>query len=55
MLVTIINKTDTSKVVILNSVDSVSSNGTSTTFTQDSITYSFTDANYRYVTVNPGS
>lgn len=55
MLVTIVKKADPAKVVILTAVDTVSDNGTTTTFTQDSMTYSFTNTLYRFVQVNPGS
>ena len=55
MLVTVIKRADPSKVVILNSVDSVVDNGTTTTFTQDSKTYAFLNADYRFVTVKAGS
>ena len=55
MLVTVVKKADPSKVIFLTAVDTVSDNGTATAFTQDSVTYTFTNTLYKFVQVNTGS
>ncbi len=52
MIVTVINKANPSHVVQFTAVSSYANNDVTATIIQDSVTYTFADSDYKFITIN---
>lgn len=52
MIVTVINKANPSHVIQFTAASSYSNNSVQAAIVQDSVTYTFADSDYKFITIN---